>query len=87
MRKLIFASAVALGASLTLGASASYADVTVRLGDNDHYHHYHHYHHDHVIGRVDDGYYHHRHHRDCMTKTVVTHRHGDRIVKKTRICR
>ncbi|MCB8837849.1 hypothetical protein [Aurantimonas sp. VKM B-3413] len=83
MRRLLLASALALTASLSFGASAQAAGVTVVIGDH---------HPDHVRD-------HHRRpvtHRerrhmarahDCFTKKVVTRQHGRKVVKTTKVCR
>lgn len=74
MRKLIIASAVALGTTLGFGGAASAASVTVQLGTNHHYYRpvYHHHHH--------------WRHRHCVNKTVITYRHHRKIIRHERVC-
>jgi len=79
MRNLVLASIVALTASVSFGAAAQAAGVTVTIGDRDHHRH------PQVVHRVFRD--HHRRGRDCFTKKVVTHRHGRRMVEKTKVCR
>lgn len=78
MRKLVLASVVALGASLSFGAAAQAASVTIGVGNDGvraTEHHHRHWRHDH---------WRHRHH--CWTKRVVHYHHHRRVVKTTRVC-
>lgn len=91
MRKLIIACAVAATAALTFGSAARADSITLRFGDQPSYHYRHHD----EGWRHDRGYraayrHHHRHwrrdHRRCYDRQVVMYRHGNRIIKETRVC-
>ncbi|MBO0662636.1 hypothetical protein LQ948_07535 [Jiella sp. MQZ9-1] len=89
MRKFLIASAVALAASLGAGAAAQAASVNVQIGTRDHYVPRHHhrmerYHTPRKTVVIREGR---RNHADCYIKKTVKYRHGERIVKRVRICR
>ncbi|ORE94025.1 hypothetical protein [Aurantimonas sp. 22II-16-19i] len=87
MRKFILASALALAATFGAGASAEAASVKIVIGDHQapRHHAAPRRHHDDrrpvVVERIRP------HQRDCVVKKTVKYRHGERIVRKVRVCR
>lgn len=86
MRKFIIATAIALTASLSAGASANAADVKVVIGHDRAPSR----HHAVVVKPVHGHVVRHRqvrHREHCTVKKVVSYRHGHKRVKKVKICR
>lgn len=93
MKKMIIASAFAIAAAISFAPATQAANLTIQLGDShrdhhgrdvvigrDHDHHRDHdRHHDRVVRHHDS-----RHH--CRTKKVITHHHGKRVVRETKVC-
>ncbi|GGE15948.1 hypothetical protein GCM10011390_38780 [Aureimonas endophytica] len=77
MRHLLAAALIAVTAPLAVGSVAQADTTRVIVKETTH-----HRGPPHRPHRVVD-----RRNHDCFTKRVVTHVHGERIVKTTRVCR
>ncbi|MFK0332666.1 hypothetical protein ACIQUB_16185 [Rhizobium sp. NPDC090275] len=90
MKKIILAVALAFSSIIAVPA-ASYADtVVIRTDNGPGLHrgwergHHRGWDNDRRARMVRDDY---RRHRSCSTKRVVTYRHGERVVRTTKVCR
>ena len=78
MKSLLIAAMIAIGGVVAAGVPVQAASVTIRTDNGGHYDRYHRHHHrDHWR----------RHHeRNCWVKVRRSWHHGERVIRRVRVC-